>query len=155
MTKPISIYVIGSDRGPKKVGLAGNPRRRLLSIQNGNPQPLKLLHECQVNPDLAPSIERRTHWLLREKRVAGEWFKVEAGRAIEAIAQAVAEGGDGEKGGYAVGRPKLWAERLHVTLPEGAKARIAAALREGEDMLDLIREAIERELKRRERREGK
>jgi hypothetical protein len=51
-----------------------------------------------------------------------------------------------------MGRKKLWAERLHVTLPEGAKARIAAALREGEDMLDLIREAIDRELKRRESR---
>ena len=49
-----------------------------------------------------------------------------------------------------MGRKKLWAENVNLTLPEGAKARMDAALREGEDRLDLIREAIDRELKRRE-----
>jgi hypothetical protein len=51
-----------------------------------------------------------------------------------------------------VGRKKLWSENINLTLPEGAKARMDAALEEGEDRLDLIRAAIERELKRRERR---
>lgn len=50
-----------------------------------------------------------------------------------------------------MGRKKLWDERMHLTLPLGAKDRIDAALREGEDRLAFIREAIERELKRRER----
>lgn len=50
-----------------------------------------------------------------------------------------------------MGRKKLWAENVNLTLPEGAKARMDAALREGEDRLDLIREAIERELKRRQK----
>jgi hypothetical protein len=50
-----------------------------------------------------------------------------------------------------MGRKKLWAENVNLTLPEGAKARMDAALEEGEDRLDLIREAIETELKRRER----
>ena len=50
-----------------------------------------------------------------------------------------------------VGRKKLWAENINLTLPEGAKARMDAALKEGEDRLDLIRSAIERELKRREK----
>lgn len=51
-----------------------------------------------------------------------------------------------------MGRKKLWDERLHLTLPAGAKARIDASLRDGEDRLDLIREAIDRELKRREKK---
>ena len=50
-----------------------------------------------------------------------------------------------------MGRKKLWAENINLTLPEGAKARMDAALEPGEDRLDLIRAAIERELKRRER----
>lgn len=54
-----------------------------------------------------------------------------------------------------MGRKKLWAENVNLTLPEGAKARMDAALREGEDRLDLIREAIDRELKRREREKSK
>lgn len=51
-----------------------------------------------------------------------------------------------------VGRKKLWSENINLTLPEGAKARMDAALEEGEDRLDLIRTAIEKELKRRERK---
>lgn len=50
-----------------------------------------------------------------------------------------------------MGRKKLWAENVNLTLPEGAKARMDAALEEGEDRLDLIRAAIARELKRREK----
>lgn len=51
-----------------------------------------------------------------------------------------------------VGRKKLWSENINLTLPEGAKARMDSALEEGEDRLDLIRAAIEKELKRRERK---
>lgn len=50
-----------------------------------------------------------------------------------------------------MGRKKLWAENVNLTLPEGAKARMDAALEEGENRLDLIRAAIDRELKRREK----
>ena len=54
-----------------------------------------------------------------------------------------------------VGRRKLWTENVNLTLPEGAKARMDSLLEEGEDRLDLIRSAIERELKRRERDKAK
>jgi hypothetical protein len=50
-----------------------------------------------------------------------------------------------------MGRKKLWEENINLPLPKGAKARMDAALEEGEARLDLIRTAIERELKRRER----
>ena len=50
-----------------------------------------------------------------------------------------------------MGRTKKWHENVNLTLAAGAKARMDAALRDGEDRLDLIREAIERELARRDR----
>ena len=48
-----------------------------------------------------------------------------------------------------MGRKKLWTDRLTVPLTKEQVARMDAALRDGEVRLDLIREAIEQELKRR------
>lgn len=53
--------------------------------------------------------------------------------------------------GRRMGRKKLWAENINLRLPDGAKARMDSLLEDGEDRLDLIRTAIDRELKRRER----
>jgi hypothetical protein len=49
-------------------------------------------------------------------------------------------------------RVKKYAERMLTWVIEGTIARIDAALAPTEDRADLVREAIERELKRRERR---
>ena len=55
-----------------------------------------------------------------------------------------------------MGRKKLWTENLNLTLPEGSKARMDAVLRDGEDRLQLIRTAIDKEVSYREdRREEK
>jgi hypothetical protein len=48
-----------------------------------------------------------------------------------------------------MGRKKLWTERLTLPLTEETVERLDAALQDGESRLDLIREAIEKELKRR------
>jgi hypothetical protein len=48
-----------------------------------------------------------------------------------------------------MGRKKLWTERLTLPLAVETVVRLDAALLDGETRLDLIREAIERELKRR------
>jgi hypothetical protein len=50
-----------------------------------------------------------------------------------------------------VGRKKEWTEQLRLPLAEGTTARIDAVLSEAEPRLDMIREAIEREIKRRQR----
>lgn len=54
-----------------------------------------------------------------------------------------------------VGRKKEFPERITLPMAEGTTARIDAAVREGEVRLDVIREAIDRELKRREREKPK
>ena len=51
-----------------------------------------------------------------------------------------------------MGRKKLWAERLTLPISTEMLERLDVALQDGETRLDLIRSAIERELKRRERR---
>jgi hypothetical protein len=53
-----------------------------------------------------------------------------------------------------MGRKKLWTERLTLPLAEETVGRMDSALNKDEVRLDLIREAIERELKRRERAMG-
>ena len=50
-----------------------------------------------------------------------------------------------------VGRKKRWAEDMQARFPEGTFARIEAVLEDSEDRTDFVREAVERELKRRER----
>jgi hypothetical protein len=51
-----------------------------------------------------------------------------------------------------MGRKKMWAEDMQARFPEGTFARIDAVRDESEDRTDFVREAVERELKRRERR---
>lgn len=52
----------------------------------------------------------------------------------------------------AMGRPKQFSDRIHLTLPEGMKERATAVLEPGEDRMALIRKALEAELRRRERK---
>jgi metal-responsive CopG/Arc/MetJ family transcriptional regulator len=51
-----------------------------------------------------------------------------------------------------MGRKKINDEQTPARFPAGTLARVDAALDEGEKRSDLIREAVERELKRREKR---
>lgn len=50
-----------------------------------------------------------------------------------------------------MGRIKRWAEDMQARFPEGTFDRIDAVLAEGEERTAFVREAVERELKRRER----
>lgn len=50
-----------------------------------------------------------------------------------------------------MGRKKLWDERILVPLAKETVDRLDTAREDGEDRLDVIRQAIDRELKRRER----
>jgi len=51
-----------------------------------------------------------------------------------------------------MGRKQINHEQIPARLPAGTLERMDAVLEEGENRSDLIREAVERELKRRERR---
>jgi hypothetical protein len=49
-----------------------------------------------------------------------------------------------------VGRKKRWSEDMQARFPEGTFERIAVVLKESEDRTDFVREAVARELERRE-----
>lgn len=51
-----------------------------------------------------------------------------------------------------MGRKKLWHEDMQARFPEGTFDRIDAVLADDEDRTAFVREAVERELKRRERK---
>ena len=50
-----------------------------------------------------------------------------------------------------MGRTKKWSEDMQARFPAGTFDRIDAVRNDGEDRTDFIREAVERELRRRER----
>lgn len=53
-----------------------------------------------------------------------------------------------------VGRPRINGEQTPARFPDGTLARIDAALDDGEKRSDFIRDAVEAELKKRERRKN-
>lgn len=54
-----------------------------------------------------------------------------------------------------MGRPRINADkRFHLRLPNGWEERIDAVLATKETVTDFIRQAVDRELKRRERKKG-
>jgi hypothetical protein len=145
-----SVYVIGGLSGPKKIGIAQNPRQRLHAIRSSSLMDVQILHAREAGSE-AWKIEGHAHRLLKNLRIRGEWFDVPLGDAIAAIDAAALCAARGEPVGRSVGRKKEWTEQLRLPLAEGTTARIDSVLSEGEPRLDLIREAIEREIKRRQR----
>lgn len=145
------IYVAGTPAGPKKVGISQSPESRCAALNNAGLRNMTVLYAREVPAPLARKIEGHAHWLLKDAMKRGEWFSAGLDTVRAAIDAAVAVDGDGEQAKKHVGRKKLWHEAVNLTLPEGAKAKMDSVLEPGEDRLDLIREAIDREVKRRER----
>jgi predicted RNase H-like HicB family nuclease len=81
------IYVVESI-GAIKVGITSNLSSRLASLQTGSPHRLKLVYSKEIG-DKAPSVERKTHFLLGQSRMSGEWFSCSVTEATNAIEVAV------------------------------------------------------------------
>lgn len=155
MSEILNVYVIGPAEGPQKIGVAANPETRRQTLQVASLVPLQLSLSLALPRKVAVAVENYAHWLLKEVKVRGEWFRLspaEAKKVVRDAHEAVKLGQARPRERPGVGRKKLWAENVNLTLPAGAKARMDAALDEGEDRLDLIRKAIDRELKRREKK---
>lgn len=149
------VYIIGATDGPQKIGIARDVTRRLQFIQSGSYTPLAVAHAVAADAELAPHVENYAHWILREHRLSGEWFRVTPQEAAKAVGEAIEAVAKGERKAKLVrgrvGRPRLWSEDMQARFGEGTFDRIEAVLEDGEDRTDFVREAVERELKRRER----
>ena len=81
------IYVIGSTRGPFKVGVATSVKARLCELQIASPTKLLIIQSYAVPAHLAFVVEREAHQDLRDHKVRGEWFSAPA-RKINATVTA-------------------------------------------------------------------
>jgi hypothetical protein len=68
---PLFVYFIQDDRGPVKIGRAGDPLTRLSELQCGNPFKLTLR---AVILAFTEDVEQRIHDMWRTAHVRGEWF---------------------------------------------------------------------------------
>lgn len=80
-----SIYVIGTDNGPLKIGYTADPKGRLSNLQVGQPTEIKLFYEEATETAKAKVIEKLIHRTLGHKRVRGEWFNVSVEEAIAEV----------------------------------------------------------------------
>ena len=80
------IYVIGRQDGPVKVGITSSPGGRLSAIQTGCPFHVSILHltACRDRSE-ALLHERSFHEICDDKRLAGEWFDMDAELAVECV----------------------------------------------------------------------
>jgi hypothetical protein len=85
-----AIYVIRSDPGPVKVGIAANPRARLSQLRTASAVPLHLDFAAETEGD-ARALERRAHAILAGSRLSGEWFAVDSLSAVAAVRRAAQE----------------------------------------------------------------
>ena len=65
-----TIYFVGPEGGPIKIGFAGRLSFRLRDLQLANAYPLTVL----ASVDGPPSLERDYHRRFAEHRLHGEWF---------------------------------------------------------------------------------
>lgn len=108
------VYVIGSNDGPQKVGIAFNPKDRFIQVpKQGIGCEIKYTKEC-LSRDIAVAVERHAHFLLKDKSKGKEWFGV----SIEAAILAVNEAFEAVSLGEAINKPKPRETRIVVLLSD-------------------------------------
>lgn len=149
------LYIIGTTDGPLKIGHSMSPERRVDDFRREGTE-VFLAGKWPIGAAKALAAERYVHWQLRNHHIRGEWFNVSRRKALAVIRKAFGLLDEvnerhpipplDRRG------PKITDEQIPSRFPEGTKDRMKVTLAEGEKYADLIREAVERELKRRERR---
>lgn len=87
----VRLYVISCDRF-LKVGLAKDIEKRISAAALLNPFPLRMVMSRRVSRNIARSVERRAHELLKPWHHDREWFTAPIEEVREAIRVAMLEG---------------------------------------------------------------
>ncbi len=72
----MKIYAIGTNGDLQKIGVSGDPEKRLKSLQTGNPEPLVIHYVFEVSDDKVFQFEKHIHKQLNHKRIQNEWFRM-------------------------------------------------------------------------------
>lgn len=83
------VYVMQCEPGPVKIGFSDLPSERIFGVQTGNPYEIQL--EAIVKFNRGAKLESRTHKVLADKRMCGEWFDVTPLEAVAAIQEAASQ----------------------------------------------------------------
>lgn len=67
-----SVYLIRGNDGRYKIGIANNPRKRILQLQTGNSDELTLIESYPS--ENARKIETALHAQYSHNKTIGEWF---------------------------------------------------------------------------------
>lgn len=86
-----TVYVVGGEAGPRKIGITGDIKARLYNLSFVSKQQLAVLASFDMAGDDARVVEKIAHALLQEKRSNGEWFNVSTEEAIAAITEAMTQ----------------------------------------------------------------
>lgn len=81
------VYIIGGSAGPLKIGSTGNVKTRLAGLQTGYPYRLRSFGSWPHGN--AEMVEGYAQYLLRDRKLIGEWFDVTKDQAREAIQRAI------------------------------------------------------------------
>lgn len=141
---PDHVYIASAGPTLHKIGKTKNPKVRRYQLQRELGRLVSFVHVDPPTQD-ADAIETTAHWLMEADLDFGEWFAVDELTARAALAKAkelVAAGN--------LPTRRLTLEKRSL-LGEAVEARVDAARRPGETRKGFIREAVEREIKRRER----
>ena len=134
-----SIYVIGGDSGPMKIGISNRPEARAAELRYAARKSLKVLAQVDRGQRDARLVERLAHEILSGRRVSGEWFDVTAEEAIAVIHEAVRRIDSGEF------RPQATSGmRLQVELSDRDAGRLAGLVgkTDGATSASIIRDAL-------------
>lgn len=90
MAAPDHLYII-QQRGSRlfKFGVSKNPKRRLQTLQTGNPQQLSLLVSFPCEGISAYAAEATIHRHLGPEHVKGEWFNIESDDRVVELAATI------------------------------------------------------------------
>lgn len=83
------VYVIWSEQGLSKIGIAHDPLTRLKVLRTASPYALHLSYVEDVGRLSAKEVELITHISLRPHHRRGEWFAVSPETARDAVLEAV------------------------------------------------------------------
>lgn len=71
------VYLMRSTLGDYKIGCSARPQNRLMTFGVTLPYPVELIHLI-YSPDMYRT-EQELHARFQDKRIAGEWFKLDEG----------------------------------------------------------------------------
>lgn len=150
--EPKSVYVADDGFGLCKVGVSGNIPQRTYHLRRDTGRPVEIVH---VEPPVsrAELVEAAAHWTLAPSHVTGEWFRVTPEQAVIAIKGAqerIAAGDLPVKRFITAGSIALDPRHEGLGLSEVAVRRMEAVIYPCEGTRAFFRKAVEAEIRRRE-----